>query len=101
MMRRRRPLMTVAQLKKSMDRRFRSVDRRIRSLKSEVHRLRAAIARSDDRNRRQFEETRRHFDVVAESLLDDLRIFADAIVRHSERLDQHDAQLTRLERRAQ
>jgi hypothetical protein len=36
--------------------------------------------------------------VIAESLRNDLRLFADAIARHSERLDQHDARLARLER---
>ena len=54
--------------------------------------LRGEIARSA-------EETRRHFNIVAESLRDDFRIFADAISVHSERLDQHDARMTRLERR--
>jgi len=45
-------------------------------------------------------ETRRHFDVVAESLHDDLRIFADEIARHTERLDHHEVRIVRLERRA-
>ena len=81
----RRRQMTVAQLKRSMDSRFRSVDRRFRSLEAEI--------------RRQGEQTRRHFDMVAESLRDDFRIFADAIARQSERLDQHDVRISRLERR--
>ena len=107
MMRPRRPPMTVAQLKRSMDsrfrsvdRRFQSVDRRFRSVESEIRQLRTALARSDDRNRRQFKETRRHFDVVAESLRDDFRIFADAIARQSERLDQYGGRISGLERNA-
>ena len=34
-------------------------------------------------------------DVVAESLRDDLRIFADAIGLHSDRLNRHDARIGR------
>ena len=111
--------MTVAQLQRLMDRRFKSVKVQIRG-------VRVAAARSDQRNRRQFakidrrftkidqefrrqseemrrhfEETRRHFEVIAESLRDDLRIFADGIAGQSERLDKHEARITRLERRAQ
>ena len=118
--------MTVAQLERLMDRRFKSV-------KLQILGVRMAAARSDQRNRRQFakidrrftkidrrfakidlefrqqsedmrrhfEETRRHFEVIAESLRDDLRIFADGIAGQSERLDKHDVRITRLERRAQ
>ncbi|HVH29606.1 MAG TPA: hypothetical protein VM818_22815 [Vicinamibacterales bacterium] len=65
-----------------MDRRFEAIDRRFVSLESEI--------------RRQAEETRRHFDVVAESLKDDFRIFADATGVHSGRLDGHDVLPVRL-----
>lgn len=108
---RRHSPMTVAQLKRSMDGRFRTVDRHFRSVETELRQLRMALARSDERNRRQFkdthrrfnrqfEETRRHFDIVAESPRDDFRIFADAIAGHSERLDGHDVQISRLNRLA-
>jgi hypothetical protein len=49
---------------------------------------------------RSAEETRRHFDVVAESLRDDFRIFAEAIAAQTERLDGHQARIIRLEGRS-
>jgi len=79
--------MTIAQLKRSMDSRFRRVDLEFRRVREDV--------------RRQSEQTRRHFDVVAESLRDDLRLFAEAIRVNSERLDDHDVRLRRLERTRQ
>ena len=89
--------MTIAGLKQSMDRRFRSMERRSVRFERETDRrfreVRREIARSA-------EETRRHVDVVIESLRDDFRIFADAIARHTERLDQHELRIGRLERRA-
>jgi hypothetical protein len=45
-------------------------------------------------------ETRGHMDMIAESLRDDLRMFADAIGLHSDRLNRHDARISRLERRS-
>jgi hypothetical protein len=38
--------------------------------------------------------------VVAESLHDDFRLFADAIGRQSERIENHEVRLTRLERQS-
>ena len=84
--------MTIAQLKRHMDRRFDRLER-TKADKSEIRRLREEIARST-------EETRRHFDVVAESLRDDFRIFADAIGRQTERLNQHETRIIRLEERS-
>jgi hypothetical protein len=83
--------MTVLQLKRSMDARFRLVDRRF----AQVDRR---LAQIDERITREAVETRRHFALVAESLRDDFRIFADAIARRTERLDQHDVRIGRLER---
>ena len=96
MMRKPRGAMTIRQLKQSTDRRFDRMDRRFDRLEKE---LRADIARLAEENKRHFEEARTHFDMVAESLRDDMRLFADAIVGHSGRLDQHHSRLTRLERR--
>jgi hypothetical protein len=45
-------------------------------------------------------ETRRHMDMIAESVRDDLRMFADAIGLHSDTLNRHDARISRLERRS-
>lgn len=114
MMRPGRKPMTIPQMKRSMDRQFRSLDRRLRrtmATKADLERVRKEIGRSANELRKEIagsanelhkdmahwaEETRRHFDVVAESLRDDLRIFADGIARHSERLDQHETQIARL-----
>ena len=94
MMRAPREPMTIAQLKRSMDSRFRRVDQRFRRVDLEFRRVREEV-------RQQSEQTRRHFDVVAESLRDDLRLFAEAIRANSERLDDHEVRLRRLERRRQ
>jgi hypothetical protein len=117
-MRAAREPMTIAQLKQSMDRRFQAVDRRFARLerkkadKSDVRRLELKMDRRFRELRQEFQrqlrqeiarsaaETRRHFDVVAEGLHDDLRIFADGIARHTERLDHHEVRIVRLERRA-
>lgn len=45
-------------------------------------------------------ETRRHFDVVAEAIRDDIRILAEAVASHSDRLDKHDLRIGALERRS-
>jgi len=45
-------------------------------------------------------ETRRHFDVVAEAIRDDIRILAEALASHSDRLDKHDMRIGALERRS-
>jgi len=84
-MRRTRKPMTVARLKKSMDRRLGRIERTMVTKKD----LARAVA-----------EMRHHFEMVAESMRDDLRIFADAIGLHSERLRQHDTRITRLEQRS-
>lgn len=96
--------MTVLQLKKSIDRRFDKLDRR-KADKSDLiglgMELRAEMSalRTELRGEivRAAEETRRHMDVITESLRDDLRIFADAIGLHSERLNHHDARIGKLE----
>jgi hypothetical protein len=80
--------MTVLQLKRSMDARFRSVDRRFNR---RFDRLERELRERDER-------LRRHFDVVVESLHDDLRMFAEAIGAHSERLGDHEQRLRKLER---
>ena len=91
MMRPSREPMTIDQLKRHLDRRFDRLERK-KADKTEVRQLRAEIARSA-------RETRQHMDMVAESLRDDLRIFADAIAGHSDCLDGHEGRITRLERR--
>ena len=45
-------------------------------------------------------ETRRHFDVVAEAIRDDIRILAEALASHSDRLDKHGVRITALEQRS-
>lgn len=90
MIRTAREPMTIAQLKRSTDRRFERLDR-------SLNRRFAKIDRRFDEMDRRFDELRRHFDIIAESLRDDFRLFADAIASHLERLDRHDQRITRLE----
>jgi hypothetical protein len=115
MIRRSREPMTIAQLKRSMDtrftrvdRRFKRVDQRFKRVDVELRRLRQELHRQSDDTRRQFqrqsketrqhfEDARRHFDVVADSLRDDMRMFAEAIGTHSERFGDHEVRLRRLE----
>ena len=103
--------MTISELKTSMDRRFDGLQR-TKADKSDLQRLRKEMlglrkemldSRAGLRHEivRSAEETRRHFDVVAESLRDDLRLFAEAIAAHSDRLDRHDTRISRLESRSQ
>ena len=117
MMRALREPMTIRELKRYMDRRFDRLERtkadkadlvRLRSeLRSELGSVRSELRSGLADVRRALrgeiqqsaEETRRHFDVVAESLRDDLRLFAEAIGSHSERLDRHDVRIHRLEQR--
>ena len=106
--------MTTLQLKRTIDRRFESIDRRFeraertnrrrfdrldrrKADKSDLIRLRTELR---EEIRQSAEGTRRHMDVLAESIRDDLRIFADAIGLHSERLNRHDARIGRLEQRS-
>ena len=95
MMRSIREPMTIRQLKRSMDSRFKRVDQR---LEAAMRGLRQEMRKRSEETRGYFEETRRHFDVVAESLHDDFRLFAEAIRADSERLDDHEVRLRRLER---
>ena len=103
MIRRRRKPMTTLQLKRSIDRRFDRIDRRFDKLdrqkadRSDLVQLRTELR---EEIARSAEETRRHMDLIAEGLRDDLRIFADAIGLHSERLKRHDTRLDRLEQRS-
>ena len=87
--------MTIAQLKQSMDRRF----DRLQRAKADKRDLRKL--RNDVRNdiRLSHAETRRHFDIVAESLRDDIRILAEGVAGHSHRLTNHETRITRLEQR--
>lgn len=63
----------------------------IESLRGDVHQVEARLTvRIDGLDRRQeqgFEEIRRHFDVIAESLHDDIRMIAEGLVALSARVD--------------
>ena len=112
MIRRPRKLMTTLQLKRSIDGRFdrferssrRRFDRADRANQRRFTAVDAKIAAGHaellEEIRRSEAETRRHMDMIAESIRDDLRLFADAIGLHSERLNRHDTRLDRLEQRA-
>ena len=95
--------MTILELKRSMDGRLRrlgrSMDARFERLERSMRSMRSEITGSAQENGRLAEETRRHFDVVAESLRDEIRLIAEAVGSHTERLDQHEMRLNHLERR--
>ena len=101
MIRRSRTAMTVLQLKRTMDRRFDRTDRSNRRRFTAVEtKIAASKAELLEEIRRSEAETRRHMDMIAESIRDDLRLFADAIGLHSERLNRHEARIDRLEQRS-
>jgi len=101
MIRRARKPMTVLQLKRTIDRRFDRADRSNRRRFAAVDaKIAASNAELVEEIRRSEAETRRHMDMIAESIRDDLRIFADAIGLHSERLNRHEARIGRLEQRS-
>ena len=75
-----------------MDRRFQSVERRLDRIE------RTMTTKRDLEQIR--EDLRRHFDITAESLRDDLRIFAEATGVQTERLNRHETRITLLERRS-
>ena len=102
---------TVARLKKSMDlrflrvdRRFAQIDGRFATIEHRLDRIERTIMVTKNELREEIDrsaaDTRRHFEVVAESMRDDLRIFADAIGLHSERLNRHETRITQLEQRS-
>lgn len=53
----------------------------------------------DERLGKFSEEIRRHFDMVAEQMRDDMKVFADATAHHTAVLDNHEARLKTLERK--
>ena len=121
--------MTISELKRAMDRRFDRLERTkvdkaefrraITRLRTGLHGLHGEIVTSAAETRRYVDascdslrsslrdeiassaaETRRHFNVVAEAIRDDIRIFAEALASHSDRLDKHGMRITALERRS-
>jgi DNA anti-recombination protein RmuC len=98
--------MTVRQLKRSMDARFKWVDSRFRRVDSRFRQMDASFRQVDarfDRVEDQIRETeerlKRHISVMVESIHDDMRMFAEAIGLNSERLDDHETRLRGLEQR--
>ena len=126
MIRRQRKPMTTSQVKRAMDRRFdrleRATNRRFDQLertkvdKTEFRKaitdlrsglrgeMRREIAASAAETRRCIDataaETRRHFDVVGEALRDEIRRFGDPIAAHTDRLENHETRIAKLERHA-
>jgi hypothetical protein len=92
MMRLSKEPMTVAQLKRYVDPRFRRLRSDIRLLKRDIRGLREYISQSTM-------ETRRHFDIALENFRHDLRMATEPYPRHSQRLDDHETRITRLEQR--
>ena len=76
----------------SIDARFESIDARFESVDAEFKSVRAEI-------KAEGEATRRHFDIVAEQMRDSIRVVAEGTARNTERLDDHEIRLTRVERK--
>ncbi len=68
--------------------RIEQLDARVKGLDARVEGLDARVDRLDQRQEQRFEETRRHFDVIAESLRDDIRMIAEGLVALSTKVDQ-------------
>jgi chromosome segregation ATPase len=125
MMRISKEPMTVDQLRRYVDPRFRTIRKEIRGLKRDVGGLKRDVGRLKrdvgglkrdvgglkrdfaemKREQRSLRndvhqaavETRRHFDIVAESLRSEIRLIAEAVDGHSQRFDNHETRIRRLE----
>ena len=82
-----------------IDRRFEKIDQRFEKIDQRFEKIDQRFDHLEQEMNRSAEETRRQFKIIAESMRDDLRIFADAIAGHSELLNQHETRIGRLERR--
>ena len=71
-----------------LERRIDGQDVRFDGLDARIEGLDARVDRLDQRQEQRFEETRRHFDVIAESLRDDIRMIAEGLVALSTKVDQ-------------
>jgi hypothetical protein len=105
MMRTFKEPMTVEQFRRYVDPRFRTIRRDIRGLKRDVRGLKGDVRglKGGMKSLREHVdesalETRRHFDVIAESLRSEIRLIAEVFDSHSQRLDDHENRITRLER---
>lgn len=75
---------------KQIDERFDNVDAQFQSLRAEM----TAEMKAEG------EATRRHFDMVTEHMRDVVKLVAEGTVRNTERLDDHERRLTRIERKS-
>jgi hypothetical protein len=83
-----------------VDERFVRIDERFTRIDERITAEGIAIRRYiDERITAEGETTRRHFDVVAEDLRDMIRIIAEGTPHDTQRLDDHETRLTRLEKR--
>jgi hypothetical protein len=82
-----------------IDQRFEKIDQRFEKIDQRFEKIDQRFDHLEQEMNRSAEETRRQFKIIAESMRDDLRIFADAIAGHSELLNQHETRIGRLERR--
>ena len=91
--------MTVRQLKRSMDARFRRADTRFHRIDARFQQVDARFDRLEKQIFEAEERTKRHFTVTVESIHDDMRMFAEAIGLNSDRLSDHETRLRRVEQR--
>jgi hypothetical protein len=110
--------MTTSELKRAMDRRFdrleratnrrfdrfeRMTDRRFDRLertKVDKAEFRKAIADLRSEITASAAETRRYFEVVADDMMSRIRVYGDGIAAATDRLENHETRITKLERRS-
>jgi Skp family chaperone for outer membrane proteins len=76
---------------KKVDAQFKKVDEEFVAVRTEMQALRTELKAE---MKAEGETTRRHFDVVAEQFKEYVNVLADGTARNTERLDDHDKQLT-------
>jgi archaellum component FlaC len=73
-----------------IDARLEKIDERFNNIDAEFKGVRAEI-------KAEAEATRRHFDIVAEQMKDIVKVVAEGTARNTERLDDHETRLTKIE----
>ncbi len=76
---------------KRVDAQFKKVDEEFVTVRTEMQALRTELKAE---MKAEGEITRRHFDIVAQQFKDYVKVIADGTARNSERLDDHDKQIT-------
>lgn len=94
--------MTIEELRTEMQAGFKKVDEEFVVVRAE---MKAGFSRVDDEFKSVRAEikaeggaTRRHFDIIAEDMKDLIKIVAEATAQKTQRLNDHETRLTKLEK---